>query len=60
MVNFLDEAGLEELLDLLLDDVLALQRLSVHLLSDGPRIWMYGQVVLDHLPGDPGHIGRLP
>src|SRR6266542_2571754 len=60
MANFPDEAGLEELLDLLPDDVLALQRLLAHLLSDGPRIRTYGQVVLDHLPRDPGHVGRLP
>ena len=59
MAHFMDEAGLEELLNLLLDDVLALQRLSVHLLSDGPCIRVYGQVVLNHLPRDPGNIRRL-
>ena len=32
----------------------------VHLLSDGPRIRVYSQVVLNHLPRDPRHIGRLP
>src|SRR5438876_3375331 len=60
MANLTDEAGSKQLVDLELDDVLALQSLSAHLLSDGPRIWEYGQVVLDHLPRDPGHVGWLP
>src|SRR5881394_1857223 len=60
MTNLADEAGSEQLVDLELDDVLALQSLSAHLLSDGPRIRGYGQVVLDHLPRDPGHVGWLP
>ena len=60
MTNLADEAGPEKLGNFEPDDVLALQRLSAHLLSDGPRIRGYGQVVLDHLPRDPGHVGRLP
>src|SRR5207244_3449820 len=60
MTNLADEAGLEQLVDFEPDDVLALQSLSAHLLPDGPRIWEYGQVVLDHLPRDPGHVGWLP
>src|SRR5207237_7622022 len=60
MTNLADEAGSEKLVDFEPDDILALQRLSAYLLSDGPRIRGYGQVVLDHLPRDPGHVGRLP
>src|SRR5438132_1952960 len=60
MTNLADEVGLEELVDFKPDDILALQRLSAHLLPDGPRIRRYGQVVLDHLPWDPGHVRWLP
>src|SRR5438105_2497269 len=60
MTNLADEAGSEELVDFEPDDILALQRLLAHLLSDGPHIRRYGQVVLDHLPRDPRHVGWLP
>src|SRR5438105_8700725 len=60
MTNLADEAGSEQLVDFEPDDVLALQSLSAHLLSDGPRIRGYGQVVLNHLPRDPGHVRWLP
>ena len=54
ITNLADEAGSEP------DDILALQSLPAHLLPNGPRIREYGQVVLDHLPRDPGHVGWLP
>src|SRR6266540_2262125 len=60
MTNLADEASSEELVDFESDDILVLQRLSAHLLPDGLHIRRYGQVVLDHLPRDPGHIGWLP
>src|SRR6266540_5853216 len=60
MTNLADEASSEELVDFESDDILVLQHLSTHLLPDGPHIRRYGQVVLDHLPRDPGHVGRLP
>ena len=60
MTNLADEAGSEELVDFEPDDILALQRLSAHLLPDGPRIRRYDQVVLAHLPRDPGHVEWLP
>src|SRR5438105_1929962 len=60
MTNFADEASSEQLVNFEPNDVLALQRLSAHLLPDGPHIREYDQVLLDHLPRDPGHVGWLP
>ena len=60
MEELSDEASIEDLVDLLLDELLALERLPVDLLPHRPCVWAHSKVVLDHLPRDPGHIGWLP
>jgi hypothetical protein len=56
MVDLLNEASLEQLADLFTDEVLPLDRLLAWLLPDRPGIRADLQMVLDHLPRDPGHL----
>ena len=56
----MDESSVEELADLLADKLLALWRLPPDLLLHWSGVRMHGQMMLDHLPRDPGHVGRLP
>ena len=55
-----DKFGVKELADLLPDELLALRRLPPDLLLHRAGVRAHRQVMLDHLPRDPGHIGRLP
>jgi hypothetical protein len=59
-MNLFDEAGVQQLPDLLSDEVLPLNRLSPRLLIHRFGIRVDLQMVLDHLPGDPRHLRRLP
>ena len=56
----MDEAGVKELTYLRTDELLALGRLPPDFLLHRACVRAHNQVVLDHLPRDPGHIGRLP
>jgi hypothetical protein len=56
MVNLFDEASLQQLADLFTDEVLPLNGLFPWLLSHRPSIGVDLQMVLNHLPGDPGHL----
>ena len=60
MEDFSDKSGVEELADLLADKLLALWRLPLDLLLHRAGVRTHSQVMLDHLPRDPGYIGRLP
>ena len=60
MEDLSDEAGVKELADLLPDELLALGRLPPDLLPHRSCVGAHSKVVLDHLPRDPRHIGRLP
>jgi hypothetical protein len=60
VMNLFDEAGVQQLPDLLSDEVLPLNRLSPRLLIHRFGIRVDLQMVLDHLPGDPRHLRRLP
>jgi hypothetical protein len=60
MMNFFDEAGIQQFSDLLSDEVLSLNRLSARLLAYWLGVGVNLQAVLDHLPGDPRHLRRLP
>jgi hypothetical protein len=59
-MNLFDEAGVQQLLDLLSDEVLPLNGLSLRLLTHRFGVRVDLQMVLDHLPGDPRHSRRLP
>jgi hypothetical protein len=59
-MDFLDEASVEELADLLSDEVLPLHRLLPWLLSYRLGVWVDLQMVLNHLPRDPRHLRRFP
>jgi hypothetical protein len=50
------EAGVEELPDFLMDEVLSLNGLLPGLLLDQSRFGVDLQMVLDHLPRDPRHL----
>ena len=56
VMNLFDEAGVQQLLDLLSDEVLPLNRLSPRLLAHQPGIGVDLQMVLNHLLGDPRHL----
>ena len=58
--DFPDEDGLQHLPHLVADEVLPLRGLVSDLLLYGPRTGVHGKMMLDHLPGDPGHVGRFP
>jgi hypothetical protein len=60
VMNLFDEADVQQLLDLLSDEVLPLNRLSLRLLTHQFGVRVDLQMVLDHLPGDPRHLRRLP
>jgi hypothetical protein len=56
MVDFLDEASLQQLADLFTDEVLPLNGLLAWLLPDRSGVGVDLQMVLNHLPRDPGHL----
>ena len=60
VLDLSDEPGVEELVHLEADELLPLDGLLVDLLLDGPKVGEDLQSVLNHIPGDPGHIRRLP
>ena len=60
MEDLSDKSGVKELADLLLDELLALRRLPPDLLLHRAGVRAHHQVMLDHLPRDPGHVRRLP
>jgi hypothetical protein len=55
-MDFFDEASLQQLADLFIDEVLPLDGLLLWLLSHRPGIGVDLQMVLNHLLGDPGHL----
>jgi hypothetical protein len=59
-MNLFDEAGVQQLPDLLSDEVLPLSGLSPRLLTQRFGVRVDLQMVLDHLPGDPRHLRRFP
>jgi hypothetical protein len=59
-MNLFDEAGVQQLPDLLSDEVLSLNGLSPRLLTHRFGVKVDLQMVLDHLPRDPRHLRRLP
>jgi hypothetical protein len=59
-MNLFDEASVQQLPDLLTDEVLPLNGLSLRLLTHRFGVRVDLQMVLDHLPGDPKHLRRLP
>jgi hypothetical protein len=56
VVDLFDEASLQQLADLFTDEVLPLDGLLPWLLSDRSGIRANLQMVLNHLPRDPGHL----
>jgi hypothetical protein len=54
------EACLKKLLDFFMDEVLSLNGLLPRLLLDRSGVGLDLQMVLDHLPRDPGHLRWLP
>jgi hypothetical protein len=55
-VDLPDEVGIEQLVDLFTGEVLPLNRLLLRLLLDQSGIKVDLQMVLNHLPGDSGHL----
>jgi hypothetical protein len=56
VVDLFDEASLQQLVDLFTDEVLPLDELLPWLLSHRPGVGVDLQMVLNHLPGNPGHL----
>jgi hypothetical protein len=56
VVDLPDESSIEQLLDFLMDEVLPLNRLHLGLLLQRLGIRVDLQMVLNHLPRDPGHL----
>jgi hypothetical protein len=56
VVDLPNEAGIEQLFDFFTDEVLPLNKLLPRLLLDRPSIGVDLQMVLNHLPRDPGHL----
>jgi hypothetical protein len=56
VVDLLDKASLQQLSDLFTDEVLPLDGLLPWLLPDRPGISVDLQMMLNHLPRDPGHL----
>jgi hypothetical protein len=56
VVDLLDEAGVEQLLDLFTNEVLPLNELLSGLLLDRSGVRVDLQIVLNHLPRDLGHL----
>jgi hypothetical protein len=59
-MNLFDEASVQQLPNLLTDEVLSLHGLSPRLLAYRLGVRIDLQLVLNHLPGDPKHLRRLP
>jgi hypothetical protein len=59
VVDLFDEASLQQLADLFTDEVLLLDGMLLWLLLDRPGIRVDLQMVLNHLPRDPGHLRRF-
>jgi hypothetical protein len=59
-MNLFDEASIKQLLDLLTDEVLPLNRQSARFLTHRFGVKVDLQMVLNHLPGDPRHLRRFP
>jgi hypothetical protein len=55
VVDLLYEAGVEQLFDFFTDEVLPLNGLLLGLLLDQSNVGVDIQMVLNHLPRDPGH-----
>jgi hypothetical protein len=59
-MDLFDEASVKQLPDLLTDEVLPLNGLSLRLLTHRFDVRVDLQMVLDHLPRDPRHLRRFP
>jgi hypothetical protein len=59
-MNLFNEASIQQLPDLLTDEILSLNGLSLRLLTHRFGVKVDLQMVLDHLPGDPRHLQRFP
>ena len=55
-----DDVGSLQLLDLFDDEVMSFLGLAACFLLDGASVWSHCQLVLNHLPGDPGKLGWFP
>jgi hypothetical protein len=60
VVDLPDKVSIKQLLNLLSDKILSLNGLLSGLLLDRPSVRVDPQMVLNHLPGDPRHLRRLP
>jgi hypothetical protein len=56
VVDLFDETSLQQLADLFMDEVLPLDRLLPWLLPHRLGVGLNLKMVLNHLPGDPGHL----
>jgi hypothetical protein len=59
VVDLSDEAGIEQLIDFFMDEILSLNGLLLVLMLDWLVIGVDLQMVLDHLPRDLGHLWWL-
>jgi hypothetical protein len=59
-MNLFDEASIKQLPDLLTNEFLPLNGLSLRLLTHRFGVRVDLQMVLNHLPGDPRHLRRFP
>jgi hypothetical protein len=59
-MDLFDEASVQQLPDLLTDEILPLNRLSLRLLTHRSSVRVDLQMVLDHLLRDPRHLRRFP
>src|SRR5581483_1622353 len=60
VLDLADEASSQQLVNLSADEFLPLHGLTPHLLLHRSSIGADRQMVLNHLPRDPGHVGWLP
>jgi hypothetical protein len=58
-MDLFDEASAQQLPDVLTDEILALNGLSLRLLTHHFGVRVNLQMVLDHLLGDPKHLRRF-
>jgi hypothetical protein len=56
VVDLLDEVGVEQLFDLFTVEVLPLYELLLRLLLDWSGVGVDLQIMVNHLPRDPGHL----
>ena len=56
VVDLFDEASMQEFADFFTNEVLPLHRLLPRLLAHRRGVRVDPQIVLDHFPGDPGHL----